>query len=124
MLLGLALFSISLDLLKLLSAIFSLFLLSLSFLSISAASGAVFLKRRTAVGVVSGFALVAFMINAYAPAAKFLQAARLFSPFYYNSGNSPVINGLDPGLAGMQALIFIFFLIFTLLVFNKRDMTV
>ncbi len=122
MALGLLLFKIDLSLLKLSKTILSLYFLSLSFLSISVFAGIVFLDKRKAVGVVSGLALISFIVNAYAPGLKLFQIARSFSPFYYNSGNSPIKNGLDFSHVLIQILIFVFFLSVSLLVFRKRDL--
>ena len=122
MVLGLALFKINLSIIKLAETMFSLYFLSLSFLAISIFAGVIFLDRKKAVGVVSGFALISYIVNAYAPALKLFQIVRSFSPFYYNSGNAPIKNGLDFRLISAQIFIFIFFLLISLLIFKKRDL--
>ena len=123
MVLGLILFKIDLSIIKLSESMISLYFLSLSFLAISIFAGIVFLDRRKAVGVVSGFALISFIVNAYAPGIKLFQIARSFSPFYYNSGNSPIKNGLDINLLSVQILIFFIFLSVSLSLFKKRDLS-
>lgn len=122
MALGLTLFKINLNIFKLAEAMISLYFLSLSFLMISVSTGIIFLDRKKALGVVSGFALISFIINSYSPGLKPFQIARTLSPFYYNSGNSPIKNGLDLHLILFQVLIIFMFLILSLLTFNKRDL--
>ncbi|MCK5222706.1 MAG: ABC transporter permease subunit [Candidatus Aminicenantes bacterium] len=122
MILGLILFKINLNIINLAAAIISLYILSLSFLTISVAAGIFFLNKKKAIGFVSGFALISFIINAYSPALRSFQTARIFSPFYYNSGNSPIINGLDINLILVQIFIMVSFFVFSLMLFNKRDL--
>jgi len=122
MIFGVTLFQINLNPARLAAAVTALYFLSLSFLTISAAAGVILLDRKKAVGAVSGFALISFIINAYAPTMKLFQIARAFSPFYYNSGNSPIQNGLDFRLLLTQILIAAFFLFLAVTVFNKRDL--
>jgi len=122
MVLGLVLFKIDLNTIKLAEAIISLYMLSISFLTISVTAGIFFLKKRIAIGLVSGYALISYLINAYAPAINSFQIARIFSPFYYNSGNSPILNGLNLNHLMIQTFIAVFFLIASILLFKKRDL--
>ncbi len=120
--LGLILFKIEMNIIRLADAIISVFMLSISFLTISVTAGIIFLNKKKAVGLVSGFALISFLINAYAPAVNSFQIARIFSPFYYNSGNSPILNGLDLSHLLIQTFIAVFFLAVSILFFKKRDL--
>lgn len=122
MVLGLALFKIDLNIIRLAEAIISLYMLSISFLTISVTAGIIFLNKKKAVGLVSGYAFISLLINAYAPAVNSFQIARIFSPFYYNSGNSPILNGLDLSHLMIQVFISVFFLITSILIFKKRDL--
>ena len=122
MALGLILFKIDMNIIRLAEAIIALYMLSLSFLTISVTAGIIFLNKRKAVGLVSGYALISFLVNAYAPAVNSFQIARIFSPFYYNSGSSPILNGLDLSHLMIQVFIAVFFFMASILIFKKRDL--
>jgi len=122
MVLGIELFAIKLSIFRLMEAIVSLYVLSISFLTISVSVGVIFLNKRIAIGFLSGFTLITFIANAYGSAIKSLQIVVKFSPFYYNSGNSPIINGLDATLILIQLIIAISFFILSIVTFNKRDL--
>lgn len=116
------LFRINIDPVRLAAAVISLFLLSFTFLNISLFAGVVFLRKKLVTGIVSGFAFVAFIINAYAPALSSLRGVRLLTPFYYYSGNSPLINGFNLNHIFIQLSTAFVFLFLSILVFNRRDL--
>lgn len=120
--LSINIFKINLNLKRLAAAVISLFLLSFTFLNISLFTGVVSLRKKLVTGLVSGFAFVAFIINAYAPALSSLRIARLLTPFYYYSGNSPLLNGFNLKHILIQLSTAFVFLLLSILVFNRRDL--
>lgn len=119
---SLHIFKIKIDVVNLASIIFSLFLLSLSFFSISVFIGVISLKKKVVNGVVGGLAFVSLIFNSYASAVKSLKTISYFTPFYYYNGNSPLVNGLDPKYVLIQASIAAIFFAFSILLFKKRDL--
>jgi ABC-2 type transport system permease protein len=120
---GTWLFGVAVDWLRLAQVIFSLLLLGLTFLSMSLAIGCLSGKRKLSLGVSGGFALVTYLINAYAPMIEGLRSYRIFSPFYYYNGRAVLINGLDPThalvLAGLTVVLFAAAIFF----FSRRDLS-
>ncbi len=78
---GTRLFGVAVDWLRLAQVIFSLLLLGLTFLSMSLAIGCLSGKRKLCLGVSGGFALVTYLINAYAPMIEGLRPYRVCFPF-------------------------------------------
>jgi ABC-2 type transport system permease protein len=123
MVLGTMLFKVDVDGLRLAQVIFSLLLLGLTFLSMSLAIGCLSGKRKPSLGISGGFALVTYLINAYAPMIEGLRPYRIVSPFYYYNGQAVLINGLVVShalvLAGLTALFFAA----ALFLFSRRNLS-
>jgi len=120
---GTRLFGVAVDWLRLAQVIFSLLLLGLTFLSMALAIGCLSGKRKFSLGISGGFALVTYLINAYAPMIEGLRPYRIVSPFYYYNGQAVLVNGLVIShalvLAGLSAVFFAAALLF----FSRRDLS-
>jgi ABC-2 type transport system permease protein len=120
---GTLIFSIVVNWRRLAEVIFSCFLLGLIFLVLSLAIGCMSGKRKTGVGISSGFAVVTYLINAYAPMVEVLRPYRVFSPFYYYNGNTVLINGFDSSHVLVMAGLVVIFLAAALFFFNRRNLS-
>ncbi len=120
---GARLFGITLNSLRLAEVIFSCFLLGLTFFSLALACGCLSGKKRFSIGAGGGFAVITYLINAYAPMVESLRPWRIYSPFYYYNGNTVISNGLNPVhvlvLAGLTAV----FSSAALFFFGRRDLS-
>jgi ABC-2 type transport system permease protein len=120
---GTRLFRVAVDWSRLAQVIFSLLLMGLTFLSLSLLIGCLSGKRKLSQGVSGGFALVTYLINAYAPMIDGLRPYQVVSPFYYYNGRAVLINGFVPShalvLAGLSAV----FLAAALFFFARRDLS-
>jgi ABC-2 type transport system permease protein len=118
---GSLIFNIKISALRLAEAIISCFMLGMVFLSLTLALGCFSLRKKMSYGLVSGFAVIAYLINAYAPMVSKLKPYRIFSPFYYYNGASPLINGLDiVHLLVLVGLCLLFFLL-SLYIFDRKN---
>ena len=117
------LFGITLNPLRLAAVIFSCLLLGLTFYSLALACGCLSGKKKFSIGASGGFAVITYLINAYAPMVESLRPWRRYSPFYYYNGNTVISNGLNPVhvlvLAGLIAVFFCAALFF----FNRRNLS-
>ena len=77
------------------AACLHLYLLALSFGAIALAVGSATGSKGLGIGVPSGFALVAFLVNLFSATASWLEPVRPLSPFYYYGGSEPLVNGVD-----------------------------
>ena len=89
-------------------------------LAIGAATG----RRGTALGVSSGVALVAFLIQTLAPIVDWLEPVHPLTPFYYYGENQPLVNGLHWGHAGVLVGLSALFVLIALFTFRRRDIRV
>jgi len=118
---GSLIFNINISALRLAEVIISCFMLGMVFSSLTLALSCFNLRKKMSYGLVSGFAVIAYLINAYAPMVNKLKPYRIFSPFYYYNGASPLINGLN--IAHLLVLVgwcLLFFLI-SLYTFNRKN---
>lgn len=76
-------------------------LLALFFGAVSLLIGAVTGSRVIALGSGVALALAAFLLNALAPLADWLEPWQKVSPFNWALGDNPLVNGLDWGKAGL-----------------------
>lgn len=114
-------FSVPLNKIRLLEAIFSCFMFGITFTAISQAMGCLLLRKKVCAGIVAAFAVITYFINVYAPMVKALQPYRIFSPFYYYNGAAPLINGLNMTHLLVQMGLAVIFFVFTILIFQRRD---
>jgi len=119
---GTRIFSIAVSLRRLAEVISSCFLLGVVFLSLALALGCLSGKRKIGVGVSSGFAVITYLINAYAPMVEGLRLYRIFSPFYYYNGNTVIINGLNLSHVMVMTGLVIIFLAAALFFFSRRNL--
>jgi ABC-2 type transport system permease protein len=134
MVLGLAIFagtalgavSVDMDLstVNLAAASFSGALLGLVFGTLALAIGAATGRRGTSLGVSSGDALVAFLIQTLAPIVGWLEPFHPLTPFYYNAESQPLVNGLHWGHAGVLLGLSGLFVLIALVTFRRRDIRV
>lgn len=115
-------FSIAISPLRLGEAILSCFMFSAAFTALTMTLGSLTLKKKMSIGIVSGYALAAYLVNAYAPMVTLLKPYRPFSLFYYYNGASPVIYGLDIGHFLVLLGITILFFVLAALLFENRDL--
>ena len=120
---GARLFGITLNPLRLAAVIFSCFLLGLTFFSLALACGCLSGKKKVSIGASGGFAVVTYLINAYAPMVESLRPWRMCSPFYYYNGNTVIINGLNPAHILVLAGLIVVFFCAALFFFSRRDLS-
>jgi ABC-2 type transport system permease protein len=120
---GTRLFSIAVDWWHLAEVIFSCFLLGLIFFTLSLLLGCLSGKRKFSIGVSGGFAVVTYLINAYAPMVEVLRPYTIFSPFYYYNGNTVLINGLDRTHVLTLVCLIAFFFSAALFAFDRRELS-
>lgn len=120
---GTRIFSIAVSWGRLAEVIFSCFLLGLVFLVLSLAIGCMSGKRKISLGISSGFAVVTYLINAYAPMVEALRPYRAFSPLYYYNGNTVLINGLNFSHVLVMTGLVVIFLAAALFFFSRRNLS-
>jgi ABC-2 type transport system permease protein len=120
---GTRLFSIVVSWRRLAEVIFSCFLLGLIFQTLSLAIGCLSGKRKISAGISSSFAVVTYLVNAYAPMVEVLRPYRIFSPFYYYNGNTVLINGFDSSHVLVMTGLAVIFLVAALFFFSRRNLS-
>ena len=106
------------------AASFSGVLLGMVFGTLALAVGAATGKRGVSLGVASGVALLAFLIQTLAPIVDWLEAAHPLTPFYYYGDNQPLVNGLHWGHVGVLIGLSALLVLVALLTFRRRDISV
>lgn len=122
MAIGSVIFQVSLNFFNLAEVIFSCCLLGIFFAVLTLFFSCLFLHKKIATGVVSGFAIVTYLINAYAPVVAELRPFRFFSPFYYYNGAEPLINGINLYHCFMLLVFIFLFSILSIIFFKKVDL--
>jgi ABC-2 type transport system permease protein len=122
MILGSVVFNISVSSWRLAGVILSGFILGLFFSSLTLFLSCIWLHKKLVIGIVSGFALVTYLVNAYGPMVTELHSYRVFSPFYYYNGANPLLNGLNPGHFLILVFFVLLFFILTILFFKRSDL--
>jgi ABC-2 type transport system permease protein len=116
------LFDLTIRVENLAAAYLNLYLLALAFGTTALAVGAGTGSRGLAIGVSSGGALAAFLLNTFAGSVSWLGPYRYLSPFYYYTGHDPLRTGFTPMdpivLAGISAVA----LGVALVTFERRDL--
>jgi ABC-2 type transport system permease protein len=118
---GSLIFNIKINLLNLGAAIISCFFLSLFFSAFTQFLGCLSLKKKMSYGIVSGFAIITYLVNAYAPMVSSLRPYRIFSPFYYYNGASPIINGLNIFHSMILLGLSLIFFLLSIFIFEKKN---
>lgn len=119
---GSIIFRVKLSVLHLAETILSCCLLGFFFAAFTLFCSCLFLQKRTATGIVGGFAIVTYLINAYAPMVGKLQPYRIFSPFYYYNGAEPLINGINFYHFGVLTVLIVLFSFLSIIFFKKVDL--
>lgn len=96
-------------------------LLSFVFGSLTLLIAAVTGHRAVALGAGVGMALGAFLLNAVAPMASWLEPWQKASPFQWALGHDPLVNGIDPVMALLMASVAVLFTAVAAVTFERRD---
>jgi ABC-2 type transport system permease protein len=121
---GAAAIDMDISMVNLAAASFSGVLLGMVFGTLALAVGAATGKRGLSLGLASGVALVAFLIQTLAPIVDWLEAAHPLTPFYYYGDHQPLVNGLHWGHAGVLIGLSAFFVLVATFTFRRRDISV
>lgn len=78
-------------------------------------------KRTAAIGVGVGLALAAFLLNALAPMADWLEPWQDGSPFHWALGADPLTNGVDGPMAALMVALAVVLGIAGYLSYRRRD---
>jgi ABC-2 type transport system permease protein len=89
-------------------------------LGIGAATG----RRAAAIAAGTAVVVLGYFGNNLAPQVAGLEWLRYLSPFFYFSGNKPLVNGVDPGYAGVLAGVAVLLVAAGLAAFRTRDLAV
>jgi ABC-2 type transport system permease protein len=103
------------------AAVLGSVLLALAFGGVALALGAVTGRRAVATGAAIGLALAAFLLEALAPMADWLEPWQGFSPFHWAYADRPLQNGLDGAGAGLLLAVFLAGVVAALVLFERRD---
>jgi ABC-2 type transport system permease protein len=99
-------------------------LLGILFGSLAFAVGAATGRPGLSVGVAAGVALLAWVVDAFAPLIGGLDDVQKLSPLYWYTGTGPLTNGLDPLstflMVGVSAILFVGGVV----AFDRRDIAV
>jgi ABC-2 type transport system permease protein len=121
---GCAVFSIAIDLGRLLQAVASLLLLSLAASAMTLAAGCLTGRKRASIATVSAYLVLVYLIQAYAPMVAALRPWQKFSLFYYYNANSVLLHGLRGPHAAVLGALAAVFLGLSVVFFNRRDLKV
>lgn len=114
-------FDLTVDIGSLLGVTAGVTLLGLLFGSLALFFGAATGSRGLALGLASGLAAIAYLINSLAPLIDWLRPARYVSPFFYAVGDHQLQNGLPPAWAGVLAAATLVFAVAGAIAFNRLD---
>jgi ABC-2 type transport system permease protein len=99
-------------------------LLGILFGSLAFAVGAATGRPGLSVGVAAGVALLAWVVDAFAPLIGGMDDVQKLSPLYWYTGTGPLTNGLDPLstflMVGVSAILFVGGVV----AFDRRDIAV
>lgn len=80
-------------------------------------------SRSLSIGATSGLAVLTYFLNSLGGLVNILRDYRFLSPFYHNLEPNPLQNGLDFHVLVLVGLVIVF-LILSMPVFERRDLTV
>jgi ABC-2 type transport system permease protein len=89
-------------------------------LGVGAATG----RRAIAIGAGTAAAVLGYFGNNLAPQVHGLEWVRYLSPFFYYSGNKPLVNGVDPGYSAVLLGAAVLLVAAGLALFRRRDLAV
>lgn len=87
-------------------------------LALGAGSG----RKALAAGAAAVVAVGGWLVNSFAPLVSAIDWLKYLSPFYYYSGNDPLVNGVDPGRLAVLVVLSAALTAAALLVFDRRDL--
>lgn len=96
-------------------------LLALVFGSVTLLLGAITGHRAVALGAGVALALGAFLLNALAPMATWLEPWQQASPFQWALGDNPLVNGVDLPMAILMVLVAVVLVILSSFAYERRD---
>ncbi len=88
-------------------------------LLVAAATG----KRAVALGAGVGLALAAFLLNALAPMADWLEPWQKASPFEWALGGNPLLNGMEWGMAVLMLVLAVLMVVVADVVYHRQDIS-
>ncbi len=106
------------------AATFQMALFGICIAALTLAVGAATGRRAAAIAAGTAVAVLGYFANNLAPQIKGLEWARYFSPFFYFSGNKPLVNGVDLGYAGVLVAVAVLLVAAGLALFRRRDLAV
>jgi ABC-2 type transport system permease protein len=106
------------------AAAFQLALFGICMAALALGIGAATGRRAAAVAAGVAVAVLGYFGNNLAPQVEGLEWLRYLSPFFYLSGNKPLVNGVDPGYAGVLAGVAVLLVAAGLAAFRTRDIAV
>ena len=106
------------------AATFSTVLLGVTFGALAFCAGCFTGKRSTSVAIVSGVAVVTYLLNAASGIVSSMQVAKWLSPFFYYNGANPLANGLHPGHTAVLLATIAILLGAGYLGFTRRDLRI
>jgi beta-exotoxin I transport system permease protein len=98
-------------------------LLALFFGAVTLAIGAATGKRTVALGAGVGLALAAFLLNALAPMADWLEPWQKASPFQWAMGDNPLLNGMDWPMAWLLLAVGVGLLVVADIAYHRHDIS-
>ena len=107
---------------KLAAAVASSTLLGIAFGSLAFSVGALTGNRGLSAGIAAGTGVATYVINTLATIVDVLAPTRWISPFYYHSGNTPILNGLDPVHVGLLIVVIIVPATIGYFAYQRRDL--
>lgn len=98
-------------------------LLALVFASVTLLLAAATGRRGMALGAGVALALGAFLLNALAPMASWLEPWQKASPFQWALGNNPLVNGIDWPMAVLMLVLCVALSTLAGVLYNRRDIS-
>jgi ABC-2 type transport system permease protein len=106
------------------AACFSTALLGIVFGMFALALGCAMGKKSMAIAVAGAVAVLFYFVNALASNVGILKYFQKLSPFYYYTGNKPLVNGLSALDVGVMLAIIVVLTALAVLGFRRRDVSV
>lgn len=104
------------------AVVFMTALLALVFGGVGLLVGAATGRRAFALGTGIGLALAAFLLNALAPLAEWLEPWQKVSPFYWALNGNPVVNGVDWPFAALMSAFAVGPYLLAIEAYRRRDL--
>jgi len=85
-------------------------------------AGALSGRRRLSASLVGAFAVVAYLVNAYAPMVRFLRPLQPWTPFFWYNGHAPLVNGFRAAPPLLLLGLALGLLLLTIVAFARRQL--